>query len=100
MVVSSKQATITGFEWVGDQDTVPDPAADYDGLQAVAASVSSGFSTTQAREDRNGDRVVADANCHRCGSPYDGSGVCEECRTQGDVLDDHGLRTIGGGESR
>lgn len=73
----------------------PEPADDCDGLQAVAASVSAGFTTTQAREDRNGDRVVSVDRCSRCGADYDGEGVCEECRSQGDVLDDHGLRTIG-----
>lgn len=76
-----------------------DPTApeDYDGLQAVAASVSAGFTTTQAREDRSGDRVVADSQtCAGCNGHYVGDGLCEECSGTGDLLDT-GSRAPGGG---
>lgn len=93
--MSTQQASLGEF----DPPTSQEPEDENDGLQAIAAGIVTGFSVTQAREARSHDRVVSEANCRRCGAPHDGGGICEECRTQGDLLDDPALRSIGGGES-
>lgn len=94
----SAQTSLSAFDSASTPETDPNSAEDYDGLQAVAASVSVGFSTTQEREDRSLDRIVDEATC-RCGRPYDGPGLCPDCQAQADVVDDpNPIHTIGGGE--
>lgn len=91
------ETTLSAFVSAATPEPEPDPADDYDGLQAVAASVSAGFTTTQAREDRSDDRVVADSQtCAGCNAHYTGDGLCEECAGTGDLVD-AGTRSPGGG---
>lgn len=52
------ETTLSAFVSPAAPEPDPTPAEDYDGLQAVAASVSGDFTTTQAREDRNDERVT------------------------------------------
>lgn len=88
--MSTRQASLGAFE-----DATPDEP-ERNGLQALAASVSTGFTTTQAREARSHDRVAETATCSRCGRAYDGDGLCGECPGTDDTIDDP-LRTARGG---
>lgn len=90
--MSTQQASLGAFT-----DATPDdPRPERDGLQALAAAVSTGFTTTQAQEPRSPDRVAQTPTCRRCGRPYSGDGLCGECPGTDDTLDDP-LRTVGGG---
>lgn len=95
----SAQTSLSAFQGVTTPEPEPDPADDYNGLQALAASVSPGFSTTQAREDRNDDRVVETATCSVCGQIHDDEGVCPVREANGELADDR-VRAIGGGATR
>lgn len=92
--MSTQQASLGAFI----TETVEDSVEELDGLQALAADVAPGFSTTQAREDRSHDRVVSDPSCSVCGLFHDEEDVCPQREANGELADDR-LRTIGGSGS-
>lgn len=90
------QKTLSAFESATE---TPPPQDDPEPATAAGLDVpvTDGFSTTIEREARNDDRVVADATtCAGCNGHYTGDGLCDECATQGDLVD-AGSRAPGGG---